>query len=165
MTIRVAVAHHTTYRFDRAVGIGPHVIRLRPAPHCRTPIVSYSLRVEPETHFLNWQQDPFGNYLARLVFPEKADSLTIDVDLVADMTVLNPFDFFLEDDAEHSPFEYEPLVLHDLAPYMAVDESGPLLDKLVDSIRPEPGISPRTIDFLVAANTRVYEEVAYTTRM
>src|ERR1700742_247983 len=101
MTIRVAVAHHTTYRFDRPVGIGPHVVRLRPAPHCRTPIVSYSLRVGPDPHFVNWQQDPFGNYLARLVFPEKAEALTIDVDLVADLTVINPFDFFLEDDAGH----------------------------------------------------------------
>ena len=96
MAIRVALSHRTTYRFDRHVGIGPHEIRLRPAPHCRTPILSYSLNVAPEPHFLNWQQDPYGNWVARLVFPERADALEIEVDLVADLTVINPFDFFLE---------------------------------------------------------------------
>ncbi len=165
MTIRVAVAHHTTYRFDRPIGIGPHVIRLRPAPHCRTRIDSYSLRVEPADHFINWQQDPFGNHLARLVFPEPADELSIAVDLTADLTVINPFDFFLEDDAEHAPFAYEPLVRRDLAPYLQVDDAGPLLDDFVASVRPPAGTTPRTVDLLVDVNRRVFETVAYTTRM
>ena len=95
MAIRVALSHRTTYRFDRHVSLGPHEIRLRPAPHCRTPVLGYSLNVSPEPHFLNWQQDPYGNWVARLVFTEKAKALEIVVDLVADMTVVNPFDFFV----------------------------------------------------------------------
>ena len=99
MAIRVALRHSTSYRYERPVALSPHVVRLRPAPHCRTPIESYSLRIAPAQHFINWQQDPFGNYLARLVFPERAPELSIEVGLVADMTVINPFDFFLDEDA------------------------------------------------------------------
>ena len=106
MTIRVALNHQTSYSFDRAVNLWPHEVRLRPAAHSRTPILSYSLNIEPAGHFLNWQQDPFGNWVARLVFPEKAESLKITVDLVADMTVINPFDFFIDEVAENYPFEY-----------------------------------------------------------
>ena len=101
MSIRVACSHHTHYLFDRAVNLSPHVLRLRPAPHSRTPIRSYALRIYPEKHFLNWQQDPFGNYQARLVFPEKTDRLTIEVDLIAEMVVINPFDYFIEESASH----------------------------------------------------------------
>ena len=107
MTIKVAVEHRTTYRFDRPVALGPHVVRLRPAPHTRTPVSAYSLRVTPADHFLNWQQDPYGNHLARLVFPERTTELEIVVDLVADLTVINPFDFFLEEDAATVPFGYD----------------------------------------------------------
>src|SRR5438128_12702404 len=96
MSIRVALEHRMSYRFDRAVGLSPHVIRLRPAPHCRTPILAYSLQIEPKDHFINWMQDPFGNFEARIVFNEKADHLSITVDLVADLTTINPFDFFVE---------------------------------------------------------------------
>ena len=104
MSIRVALNHRTTYRYDRDVSISPHVVRLRPAPHCRTPVVSYSLRVQPKKQFLNWQQDPNGNYLARFVFPDKAQELNFEVDLVAEMTVINPFDFFLDQEALSFPF-------------------------------------------------------------
>src|SRR6187401_22916 len=107
MAIRVALHHQTEYRYDRPVMIEPHVVRLRPAPHCRTPILSYSLKIEPNDHFLNWQQDPFGNYLARLVFTEKVKELVVEVDLVAEMAVFNPFDFFLEPSADKIPFTYE----------------------------------------------------------
>ena len=126
MTIQVALQHRTVYRFERPVRVHPHTVRLRPAPHCRTPIRSYSLTVEPHRHFVNWQQDPFGNHLARLVFPEPVAELDITVDIVADMTVVNPFDFFVEDYAQTYPFGYPPELAAELAPYcQPVDETVP----------------------------------------
>ncbi len=118
MSIHVALNHVTHYRYDRPIALGPQVVRLRPAPHSRTRILSYSMRVAPAGHFENWQQDPQSNYLARLVFPEKTDEFRIEVDLVAEMAVLNPFDFFLEPSAENFPFEYEPVLRHELLPYL-----------------------------------------------
>ncbi|MET0828594.1 MAG: transglutaminase N-terminal domain-containing protein, partial [Microbacterium sp.] len=118
MSIKVALEHRTTYTFERPVELGPHVVRLRPAPHSRTPIEAYSLTVSPANHFVNWQQDPFGNWLARLVFPEKVSTLDITVGLVADLMVVNPFDFFIEEYAETYPFQYEPSLAADLAPYL-----------------------------------------------
>ncbi len=126
MSILIAINHKTEYRFDRPVGIAPHIVRLRPAPHCRTPIVSYSLRIEPREHFINWQQDPFGNYLARLVFPEKANTLSIEVDVIAEMITINPFDFFLEDSAQKIPLRYDAQLAKELGPYLEVKEDGPL---------------------------------------
>ncbi len=102
MSIHVALNHKTQYKYDRPVLLGSQVVRLRPAPHCRTRILSYSLRVTPEKHFINWQQDPQSNFLARLVFSEKTREFVVEVDLVAEMSVLNPFDFFLEPSAERS---------------------------------------------------------------
>src|ERR1700752_4091845 len=118
MPIHVALSHRTSYRYDRLVTLSPHVIRLRPAPHCRTPILSYSLKVIPKKHFVNWQQDPHGNYLARFVFPEKTTELKFEVDLTAEMTVINPFDFFLETDAFHFPFSYSEWLATELAPFL-----------------------------------------------
>ena len=131
MSIRVALHHTTRYSYDRPVSPSPHVVRLRPAPHCRTPILAYSLKVQPETHFLNWQQDPFGNYEARLVFQKPAKELIFQVDLVADMTVINPFDFFVESSAEHYPLVYEPVLAKELAPYLETEAAGPRLRALV----------------------------------
>ncbi|BCR07018.1 IMP dehydrogenase [Desulfuromonas versatilis] len=162
MTIRIACNHLTCYKFDRPVGLSPHVFRLRPAPHSRTPIKGYSLRIHPEQHFLNWQQDPFGNYLARVVFPEKTRELRIEVEVVADMTVINPFDFFIEESAEKFPFAYDPQLRKELAPYFEIEEEGPLLRQWLAKVdRSEKG----TVDFLVEINREVWKHVQYSVRL
>lgn len=162
MAIRVALEHHTEYRFDRPVDIHPHVLRLRPAPHSRTPISAYSLRVEPAEHFINWQQDPFGNYLARLVFPRPARKLGITVEVIAELATINPFDFFVEDYAENYPFTYAPALHTELLPYLLVTESGPLLSAWLASF----DRSRRPInDFLVDLNRRLQRDIAYSVRM
>ncbi|MDP9145906.1 MAG: IMP dehydrogenase, partial [Actinomycetota bacterium] len=127
MVMQVALRHRTSYSYDRLVGLRPQLVRLRPAPHCRTKVLSYSLKVEPRKHFINWQQDPFGNYLARLVFPDPTRELRVEVDVVAEMAALNPFDFFVEPTAETYPFTYEPDLKKDLAPYLECERAGPLL--------------------------------------
>ncbi len=162
MAIHVALSHITRYRYDRPVSLSPHVIRLRPAPHCRTPVLSYSLKVEPRTQFLNWQQDPHGNYLARVVFPDKTRELTVDVDLVAELSVINPFDFFLEASAETFPFVYEPSLAKDLAPFLDVAPAGPELCKLLKRVDRRPR---RTMDFLVDLNQRVSQDIRYVIRL
>ena len=124
MTIRVALNHKTAYHYDKPVQLAPHIFRLRPAAHSRTPVTAYSLKITPENHFISWQQDPFGNYLARVVFPEKSTELSIEVDLIAEMTVINPFDFFLEEYAENYPFAYPEQLLKELAPYLEIRETG-----------------------------------------
>ena len=124
MSLRVALHHATRYCYDRPINLGPQIIRLRPAPHCRTPIVSYQLEVRPRGHFLNWQQDPQANWLARVLVPERTELLEVTVDLVADLAVINPFDFFLESSAEHYPFRYDPSLALELAPYLVADPVG-----------------------------------------
>ena len=119
MAIHIALQHRTSYRYDRAIMLGPQTVRLKPAPHCRTPILSYSLKVEPAEHFINWQQDPQGNYSARLDFPKPTRVFSVEVDLVAEMTVFNPFDFFLEPHAEKIPFAYEAGERQDLLPFLS----------------------------------------------
>ncbi len=164
MGINVAIEHRTTYNFDRATTIHPHVLRLRPAPHSRTPILAYSLKVTPEDHFVNWQQDPFGNYMARLVFNEQARQLEFTVDLVADLTVINPFDFFVDSSAEHFPFTYDPQTLLDLDAYLRpAYQAGPHMRKWLDGI----DRSKRTPinDFLVDINQRLYKDIGYSVRM
>jgi uncharacterized protein (DUF2126 family) len=162
MSIHVALHHRTHYVYDRPVRHSPHVIRLRPAPHSRTPILSYSQRVLPKEHFINWQQDPFSNYLARVVFPGVATELLIEVDLVAEMSVYNPFDFFLEEAASEHPFAYEAALRKDLAPFMAWPGAGPRLLALIDRWR---GKRMRTIDFLVEVNRSLSEEIRYLIRL
>jgi uncharacterized protein (DUF2126 family) len=162
VSIHVALNHVTHYRYDRLVGLSPQVVRLRPAPHCRTPIISYSMRVEPAEHFINWQQDPFANHLARLVFPKKTRELAVTVDLVAEMSVYNPFDFFLEPEAEKFPFRYAKDLEHDLAPYLARVAPTPRFAALVDSVPRQP---QGTVNFLVALNRRLQREIKYLIRM
>lgn len=166
MTIRVALHHQTSYEFDRAINLGPHEIRLRPAAHSRTPVLSYSLKIEPAGHFLNWQQDPFGNWVARLVFPEKAEKLSITVDLVADMTVINPFDFFMAEYAEHFPFAYPDELKRELSPYLETEAVEPLLADWLARTRKEfLDKEMRTIDMLVGINQRVKDDINYVVRM
>jgi uncharacterized protein (DUF2126 family)/transglutaminase-like putative cysteine protease len=162
MAIHVALSHSTRYRYDRPVSLSPHVVRLRPAPHCRTPVVSYSLKVDPRTQFLNWQQDPHGNYLARVVFPEKTRELTVKVDLVVELSVINPFDFFLESSAETYPFVYEPWLAKDLAPFLEPTPAGPRLCELLQRIDRRPR---RTADFLVDLNRQLSKDVRYVIRL
>ncbi len=178
MGIKVALTHRTAYAYERPIMLGPQVVRLRPAPHARTKILSYGLATDPGERFLNWQQDPFGNYLARLVFPEKTRNFEVVVDLVADLAPINPFDFFLEEDAVCVPFDYDDATRRDLAPYLEPIAGGPLFEALVarelDEWRnggerilaadPEAeGLL--TNDFLVGVNQRLEQAIAYTTRM
>ena len=162
MSIHVALQHRTQYRYDRLVTLSPQIVRLRPAPHARTRVLSYSLKVEPELHFINWQQDPFSNYLARLVFPERTRRLQLEVGLVVEMAVFNPFDFFLEPSAESFPFAYEPSLRRDLQPYLVAEPpSEPLRDFLESLDRSRQ----RSIDFLVKLNQRLQREVRYVIRL
>jgi uncharacterized protein (DUF2126 family) len=162
MSIHVALTHETVYRYARPATLGPQVVRLRPAPHSRSRILSYSLRVEPAGHFLNWQQDPLGNYLARIVIPERTREFRLQVDLVAEMAVFNPFDFFLEPEAEKFPFAYEARTAKELEPYLEIEPAGPLLADWVGSVDRGPA---STVDFLVELNRRLHQDVAYVIRM
>ena len=162
MRIQVALNHRTEYRYDKAVYLGPQVIQLRPAPHCRTPILSYSLSVTPADHILNWQLDPHHNHLARLLFPNKTNDFVVEVDLVAELSPVNPFDFFLEPGFEDYPFAYAPGLAKDLEPYRSADPAGPLLQAFLQSISVE---KRGTVGFLVDLNRQVRDEIGYITRL
>ena len=162
MSIHAALTHVTHYTYDRLVALGPQVVRLRPAPHCRSKIISYSLKIEPEGHFINWQQDPFANYQARLVFPDKTKEFKVTVDLVMDMAVYNPFDFFLEPAAEEFPFEYEAALKQELAPYLIPEPATPLVQAYLDKI---DRTKRRSVIFLVDLNQSVHQAIGYTIRM
>ena len=162
MSIRVAIHHKTEYDFDRPVKLSPHTIRLRPAPHTRTPVHQYSLQIEPKQHFINWQQDPFGNFLARLVFPEKTRKFSVEVGLVAELVSINPFDFFLEEYAEHYPFEYPKQLRKELAPYFEVVEDGPRLNSWLEGVSRK---KKRTVEFLMALIHDLREDIDYNIRM
>ena len=185
MSIHVALHHRTHYRYDRLVALGPQIVRLRPAPHSRTRVLSYSLRAVPEKHFINWQQDPQSNYLARLVFPEPTRECLVEVDLVVEMAVLNPFDFFLEPQAERYPFKYDRTQDHELAPFLLRLPPGPEFAKYLGVLKrellnggthrsqeaqaaPAAGETdhgPRTMDFLVAVNQRLWHDTRYLIRL
>lgn len=162
MSIYVALHHVTHYKYDRPIDLGPQTIRLRPAPHTRTPILSYSLKVTPSNHFVNWQQDPQGNWLARYVFPEKTTELKFEVDFTAQMTVVNPFDFFVEPYADSFPFEYAKDLKTELAPYLETIKPDRLFAKFLDTI---PHEAPNTVNFLVDLNRELQKHVRYIIRM
>ena len=162
MSIHIALNHVTHYKYDRRVALGPQIMRLRPAPHSRTRILSYSLTIEPAKYFINWQQDPQANYLARLVFPEETSELRIEVDLVAEMAVLNPFDFFVTPYAERFPFQYDPTELQELAPYLVKLPAPARFEQYLAGIPRGPS---GTIDFVVALNRQLARDIRYLIRM
>jgi uncharacterized protein (DUF2126 family)/transglutaminase-like putative cysteine protease len=173
MAIHVALRHVTHYTYDTAVGHGPHVIRLRPAPHCRTPILSYSQKITGGEHFLHWQQDPFSNWNARVVFPDPMLEMKIEIEVVAEMAVYNPFDFFLDESANQFPFEYGAVLAKDLEPFRVRPESSPKLDALVGELRQrwmpprskDSEKAVRTIDLVVGLNQHVQQAVRYLIRL
>src|SRR5277367_6397449 len=165
MAIRVALQHRTTYRFDRLVNVGPHEIRLRPAPQTRTPILGYSFSVTPADHFLNWQQDPYGNWVARLVFTERTDKLEVLVALTADMTVINPFDFFVEPYAETFPFVYAPSLAKELIPFLETAPVGLRVAAWLSAFRATIKPGDNTVTMLVRLNQQLQKEIRYLVRM
>src|SRR5689334_13380459 len=152
MTLNIALTHQTRYRYHPPVSIGPQLVRLRPAPHCRTPIVAYSLRIAPVPHFLNWQQDPFGNFLARVLVPGETKELIVTVDLIGDMAAINPFEFFVEESAVSYPFTYAPALADELEPYLRPLPGEVLCeDYLCDIDRS----GKTTIDFVTGLNRKL----------
>src|SRR5215469_8495742 len=149
MSIQAALRHVTRYRYDRPIVLGPQTVRLRPAPHCRARVVAYALKVEPQAHFLNWQQDPQSNWLARVMVPEKTDHFTVRVDLTVDMEVINPFDFFLEPEAEHYPFHYARELKAELEPYLRTEAAGKKFESYLAAI---PREKKQTTAFLFELN-------------
>jgi transglutaminase-like putative cysteine protease len=162
MPIRVSLQHHTRYAYDQPVWLSPHLLRLKPAAHCPAPIEAYSLRVTPGNHSLYWQQDPFGNFLARVTFPEPVSEMSISVEMIAAIGVTNPFNFLLEDYAQEFPFVYDPQLKKDLTPFLEPSEKGPLLEQW---LREADASQRGTIDFLVGLNQRVHQKIAYTIRL
>ncbi|MGA8026537.1 MAG: transglutaminase family protein, partial [Bryobacteraceae bacterium] len=162
MAIQVALNHRTVYKYEKPVTLGPQVVRLRPAPHCRTRILSYSMKVVPAKHSIHWQQDPYNNSLARLVFSDKTQKFEVEVDLIAEIEAVNPFDYFLEPEVQSYPFEYPPALAKDLEPYRALSPAGPLLDRFLNTL---PTEKQSTVGFLVDLNSRVSHEVGYVVRL
>ncbi|HUG60518.1 MAG TPA: transglutaminase N-terminal domain-containing protein, partial [Methylomirabilota bacterium] len=162
MAIQTKLTHVTRYEYDRPVTLGPQTIRLRPAAHSRSKVSAYALKVEPAGHFVNWQQDPHGNWVARFVFPEPTLVFSVSVDLMVEMAVFNPFDFFVEETAEEFPFAYSPELGIELAPYLVRESEGALFHDYLAKI---PRAIVRTTDFIVELNRRLQSVVAYEIRM
>ncbi len=162
MSIQVGLRHVSRYTYDRPVRLGPQLVRLRPAPHSRTRIANYSLKVLPAEHFVNWQQDPHGNWLARFVCAETAREFSVTVDLTADLEATNPFDFFIEPSAEKWPFKFEPELYEDLLAFIGPEPAGPRLQEFICSLSRDPC---NTVEFLVDLNRRLQRMIKYVVRM
>ncbi|MDZ7934886.1 MAG: transglutaminase family protein [Emticicia sp.] len=163
MSIKVAISHKTAYKFDRSVSLSPHIFRLRPAAHSRTAIEGYTFKIFPENHFINWQQDPFGNYQARVVFPEKTTELRVEVEVIARLQVINPFDFFVEEYAEKFPFKYETTLQKELVPYLETKDVGEKTQQFINQMSFNKDIN--IVDALVYANQQVYNALKYNIRL
>jgi uncharacterized protein (DUF2126 family) len=96
------------------------------------------------------------------VFPERTTEFSITVDLTAEMTVINPFDFFVEPYAETLPFSYPDDLRRDLAAYLDVDDDGPMIEAAFAALEPS---GKNTVDFLVALNAEIQRKVRYVVRM
>ena len=162
MTLHASLTHRTAYTYDRTIAMGPQTIRLRPAPHCRTPILAYSLTVTPATHWLNWLQDPFGNFQARVILPEPTEEFSVTVDLVADMAVINPFDFFVDEAVKAWPFQYDPVLAAELKPNMEPLAGTPKFDRYVRDLGVKSNV---TIDVLIELNRKLFKDIGYLIRM
>jgi transglutaminase-like putative cysteine protease len=162
MSTRIAIQHHTQYQYDRSIFLSPHLIRLKPAAHARAVIEAYSLTIEPANHVVHWQQDPFGNFIARVDFWEPMQTMRIGVAITAALQPTNPFDFFLDTYAESFPFQYDSMLKKYLAPFLELTESGPLLEQWVAQV---DQTNQGTIDFLTQLNRQINQEIAYTIRL
>jgi transglutaminase-like putative cysteine protease len=161
MSIKVSFHHQLHYRYNRSIILGPQTLGLRPAPHCKTPIQSYSLKIEPQNHTMTWQQDPYGNFLARINFIEKTDFFNIDVDLIAQLQPINPFNFVMEIYSSQYPFRYEPQLEKELIPFLEITESGPQLQAWVTQHQQHNIYTPT---FLTTINQQLAQEIQYTVR-
>ncbi len=161
MTLQVALIHRTCYRYDQPVSLGPQTIRLRPAPQTRTLILSYAMKIEPDGHLLHWQQDPQGNFLARAVFPDRVTRLEVTVELAVELAPLNPFDFFLEPQAERWPFRYGAALQAELTAFRSRRPAGPRLRGLLRDI---PREAQPTVAMLTALNARLRDRIEYVVR-
>ena len=162
MGTQVGLHHRTQYRYDKAVSLGPQIIQLRPAPHTKTEILSYSLDVDPADHILNWQFDSLGNHFARVIIPNKTVMFVVDIDIIADLTPYNPFAFFIEPGFENYPFEYPPDVRKNLEPYRVAETPGPLLQAFVEGFSV---MQEGTVGLLAGLNQKACEQVSYNRRL
>ena len=159
--MRIRIRHHTEYRYPEPAALGPHYVRLRPAEHTRARLLAYNLTIGPE-HEIRWQQDPWGNRIARVTFDEetRARALSVTVDASFDIRPVNPFDFFVDGRCEDLPLEYPDGLIGELEPFLHPPTMTPALATFIESL-PSGG---RLVDFIVELTRRVAERVNYVIR-